>query len=236
MAVVTKSRRTCYPQQGVVQELLTLGKGSLDEHGCSAGSGTGGPFRGAFRWGRASFYKYFIEPFVTSRNPPWFDARGVAVGLAVGFGCPVGGQIITLVLLRMIFRFNSIIAFAFTWVSNPFTMIPQYYLYFSIGSFLLGKPLPLNHETFRQLMMPLLDGGYFWETFHSFLSLGWELVTRWFLTGSILASVAATLGYVIAYQVQKYRCRRKAEQIGVSYERLLEELEDSIRAGHDLDH
>lgn len=211
---------------------MTLGKGSLEQHSRSAGPRTGGPFRVAVRRGRAVLHKYFVEPFVTSSNPPWFDARGVAVGLAIGFGCPVGGQVITLVLLRMIFRFNSIIAFAFTWVSNPFTMIPQYYLYFSIGSFLLGKPLALTPETFKELMLPLLNGGYFWETFQSFLYLGQGLVTRWFLTGSILASMAGSIGYVTAYQVQKYRCRRKAKQMGVSYEKLLEDFEKSIRAGH----
>jgi uncharacterized protein (DUF2062 family) len=136
----------------------------------------------------------------------------------------------------MTFRFNSIIAFAFTWVSNPFTMIPQYYLYFSIGSLLLGKPLTLSPETFKELMLPILNGGYFWESFQSFLSLGRELVTRWFLTGSILASVTGIVGYVTAYQVQKYRCRRKAERMGVSYEKLLENLEKSIRAGHGVPH
>lgn len=214
--------------------MLTLGQGSVDQDGHSAGSGSGGLFSEAVRRTRAAIHKYFIEPFVTSTNPPWFDARGVAVGLAVGFGCPVGGQVITLVLLRMIFRFNSIIAFAFTWVSNPFTMIPQYYLYFSIGSFILGKPLNITPETFKELMRPLLDGGYFWESFHSFLSLGEGLVIRWFLTGAILASVTGVLGYLIAYQVQRYRCRRKAEQMGVTYEKLLEDLEKSIREGHSM--
>ena len=84
--------------------------------------------------------KYFLEGFVGSMNPPWFDARGIAVGLAVGFGVPLGGQIVVLALLRTLFRFNSVVAFAFTWVNNPFSIIPLYYGYYYFGARLLNRP------------------------------------------------------------------------------------------------
>ena len=36
--------------------------------------------------------KYFLAPLLSSSNPPWFDARGIAAGLAIGFGIPVGAR------------------------------------------------------------------------------------------------------------------------------------------------
>jgi uncharacterized protein len=177
---------------------------------------------------RSLFRQYFMEPFVGSTNPPWFDARGIAVGLAVGFGAPIGIQTVLMGLLRTIFRYNIVIAFAFSWVNNPITMIPMYYGYYYVGSLILGRPVAVTGETFRHLMMPIVHASHFWDAIHLFISLGWDILLCWAITSLILAVTSAILGYVIGLRMQQAHCRRKAEEMGLTYDKLLARLEQSV--------
>lgn len=128
-------------------------------------------------------------------------------------------------LLRLCIRFNTVVAFAFTWVNNPFTLIPMYYGYYYVGSLILGRPVVLTGETFRHLMAPVVHAGHFWESFHGFAQLGWDIVQRWAVTAVCLGGVSGALGYVVGYHIQKTHCVRRARAMGTSYEKLLEELE-----------
>lgn len=172
--------------------------------------------------------QYFVDPFVGSNNPPWFDARGIAVGLAVGFGIPVGTQVLVMGLLRAMFRYNTVVAFAFSWVNNPFTMIPMYYGYYYVGSLLLGKPVEITGETFQRLMAPIVHADHFVDAASAFASLGWDILIRWAVVAVGLALTSAVLGYVIGFRVQKAHCRKKAKQMGITYDKLLFDLEKSI--------
>jgi len=174
---------------------------------------------------RRFFGKYSKDPLASSKNPPWFDARGVAVGLAVGFGVPLGAQMIVLGLLRALFRFNSVVAFAFTWVNNPLSVLPMYYGYYRFGSWLLGRPTIMGLEDFQALMRPIFHASYFWESFGEFVYLGWDLVLRWSITAVLVGVLTGILGYVAALRVQKKRCRKRAEEMGLSYEALAAKLE-----------
>jgi uncharacterized protein (DUF2062 family) len=64
-------------------------------------------------------------------------ARGVALGLFVGFILPIG-QIIVAALLAATARSNLLVAAVATLVTNPFTFPPIYYAAFRTGSFLLN--------------------------------------------------------------------------------------------------
>ncbi len=172
--------------------------------------------------------KYFIEPFISSNSPPWFDARGVAFGLLIGLGIPLGAQMVCLGLLRLILRFNVVIAFAFTWVNNPISVIPMYYGYYVLGSVILGKPAVMTLADFHELMKPVLNAQYFFNSVHAFMILGGDLLVRWFLAALSIAIPAAMVGYFISYRVQKTRCRRKAEKLGITYRKLVQQLEKEI--------
>jgi uncharacterized protein len=181
--------------------------------------------------GRSKFRKHFIEPFISSRNPPWFDARGVAVGLFIGLGIPVGTQMMVLGLLRLLFRFNTIIAFACTWVNNPVSIIPMYYGYYCLGSLMLGKQIIMSAEDFQTLMRPMLYPEYFWHSAQAFVYLGWDIVVRWLVAALTVSVACGLIGYVTSYRLWKVRCGRKARQLGISYEELLSELEGSVKKG-----
>lgn len=63
-------------------------------------------------------------------------ARGVALGLFVGFVLPLG-QIVVAALLAATARGNLLVAAAATLVTNPFTFPPIYYAAYRTGSLLL---------------------------------------------------------------------------------------------------
>jgi uncharacterized protein (DUF2062 family) len=178
--------------------------------------------------GQSKFRKYFVEPFTSSRNPPWFDARGVAVGLFIGLGIPVGTQMMVLGLLRLLFRFNTIIAFACTWVNNPVSIIPMYYGYYCLGSLMLGRPVIMSAEDFQTLMRPMLYPEYFWHSAQAFVYLGWDIVVRWSVAALTVSATCGLIGYLGSYRLSMKRCRRKAQRLGITYEKLLSELEGSV--------
>ncbi|MCA1961241.1 MAG: DUF2062 domain-containing protein [Desulfomonile sp.] len=174
---------------------------------------------------RGRLHRVFVQPFVSSPHPPWFDARGVAIGLAISLGCPVGAQMMTLGVMRLIVRFNILIAFAVSWVMNPFTFVPIYYGYYRLGSVLLHRPEVMTLEAFRSLIAPLMAGAHFWETFRSFVALGWEFVLRWAAGAVVVTPIATILGYAAGYYLQQQRCKRRARKLGVSYGRLVRDME-----------
>ncbi len=185
--------------------------------------------KGLWHWCRQRAYCTFIEPLVLSKSPPRHDARAVSLGLVIGFVIPVGGQLLALALLRMVLRFNYLIAAAFTLVSNPLNMVPLYYGYYCLGSLVLGKPMALNFEVFEKLMNPVMDKTYFWEAASAFMGLGYEILVRWTVAAVLLAVVFGIIGYVFTYRVQERRCRHAAEELGIQYERFLEGLEHKTR-------
>jgi uncharacterized protein len=172
----------------------------------------------------------FVQPLVLSKSPPRHDALSVSLGLIIGLIIPVGGQLAALALLRMIMRFNYVIAAAFTLVSNPLNMIPLYYGYYCLGSLVLGKQVSMNFEVFEKLMHPVMDKTYFWEALAAFTDLGCEILVRWTVAAVLLATIFGILGYVVTFRIQEKRCRRAAEGLGIAYEHFLTGLEHEARA------
>jgi uncharacterized protein (DUF2062 family) len=180
-------------------------------------------------------YDKLIGPLVSSRFPPWYDARGVALGLIIGFAIPVGGQVLTLTLLRIAIRFKYLASLAFSLVSNPFNMIPLYYGYYLLGSVMVGRAPSMNFEVFERLMHPVMEKTYFWEALSAFSQLGCEILFRWVIAAVILAVVFGLVGYGVTYRVQLKRCKRLAKELGVKYTKLLDEMDHGLKKGSSKD-
>jgi hypothetical protein len=70
-------------------------------------------------------------------------ARGIAVGLFIGFTPTVGIQTFMMLAASLAFRANFIAAFIVSNVSNPFTMAPLYYGFNQLGEWLMNE-LPIS--------------------------------------------------------------------------------------------
>ena len=86
-----------------------------------------------------------VIPLMRSPHTPEFTARGVMVGLFWAFTPLIGIQMYLVVLSWLIARrrpgwdFSLLVSLAWTWVTNIFTLIPTYYLFYVTGQVLLGR-------------------------------------------------------------------------------------------------
>ena len=117
----------------------------------------------AYRQLRRITKRRLIIPLLRSRRSPEHAARGAAVGLALAMTPLIGIQMMLATACWVIYRligrksgFSLPVALAYTWVSNVFTAIPIYYLFFATGRLLLGQwrdlvGLSAFAEEFRRL-------------------------------------------------------------------------------------
>ncbi|MDX1625459.1 MAG: DUF2062 domain-containing protein, partial [Wenzhouxiangellaceae bacterium] len=127
-------------------------------------------------------------------------ARGVALGLFVGFTPTVGIQTLMMVAGSLAFRANFPAAFIVSFVSNPVTMAPLYFGFNRLGHLLMdwlpiqaATPATLGDEIAEQTLAMLLGSlaiaipagvlGYF-ATLWLFRALGFHLPIRKGLRGA----------------------------------------------------
>ncbi len=177
----------------------------------------------------ATLHRVMARPFLISTNPPWVDARGIATGLFVGLGVPFGLQMVVLGALRLMFRFNTLLAFLFTWVANPITLGPMYYGYYLLGCRLMGASGTITRETFADLLGPLFESGYFWQSLQKFGGLGCDILLRWSFGALIVSSLAALSAYFAGFYLMTLRLHRRARKMGITYHELLLTMKRTAR-------
>ncbi len=162
-------------------------------------------------------YKLII-PLKRSRHSPEHTARGVMVGIFWAmtpfFGIQMALVLGTWLFTNKFFRwdFSLINGLAWTWVTNVFTLLPAFYLFFITGNLMLGAEESISsYQQFAEV----------WKNSFNSPDGGWEAVTHWFetmingwglpmLLGSIPLSIfSAWMAYVLSLKfVSKYQERR----------------------------
>ena len=157
-----------------------------------------------------------IIPMIRSRQPPENTARAVAMGLLWAFTPTFGIQMaLTCVhwyIARTFFKrdFNVVVAMAWTWVTNLFTVPICYYIFFLTGQIILGRWNDLTgFSSFQKFWVTAMgeSGGdptslQAWETYFSIIVQGWGLAL---LIGSIPFAI---LGYIGGYHWTLHMVRR----------------------------
>ena len=91
--------------------------------------------------------RWFMRPFqALLEHPAYWSLNRRNVTLAVALGVfisfiPLPVHVVTAAVLALILRLNVPVAIASVFVSNPLTMLPQYYLAYQVGSYLMGARL-----------------------------------------------------------------------------------------------
>jgi uncharacterized protein (DUF2062 family) len=165
-----------------------------------------------------------VAPLMRGRHPPEYTARGTAVGLAIAFTPTVGIQIPAVFLLWVLARylrptweFNLLVAIAWTWLTNVFTMAPVYYVFLVTGRILLGRWDRLRgFEAFSEKLTASLsvDAGFL-ETLWVYMRNLFEQFGLPMWVGSIpWAALFAWIGYRWSLRlVIRIRTRRMQRQI-----------------------
>ncbi len=137
------------------------------------------------------FCRYSYLRLVRQKGSPEFLARGLAAGVFAGLFPLFGLQTILGVALAIGFRGNKLMAAAGTWVSNPLTYGPIFWLNFQVGQWLLRSHEVFEFERLKStrallevgadFLTTLLVGCLVMATMSAFLSyfLGIKLIGRW---------------------------------------------------------
>ena len=84
-------------------------------------------------------YKKILSLFKHQNGSPFFNAKGLAIGVFSGCFPFFGFQTLIGVFFAKLAKGNIFLAAIGTWISNPFTYIPLYYFNYKVGSFFLNN-------------------------------------------------------------------------------------------------
>ena len=79
-------------------------------------------------------YKKILSLFRNQDGSPFFNAKGLAIGVFSGCFPFFGFQTLIGIFFAKLAKGNIVLAAIGTWISNPFTYIPLYYFNYKIGS------------------------------------------------------------------------------------------------------
>jgi len=138
--------------------------------------------------------KKILSLFRQQEGSPFFNAKGVALGVFSGCFPFFGFQTLLGLFLAKLARGNILLAAVGTWISNPFTYIPLYYFNYKVGSILLN-----NHSSF--IMEKNIEINDLWRQGRMF-SL--KLIIGSSLVGLLLASISG----LIVFFMYKFRTKK----------------------------
>ena len=84
-------------------------------------------------------YKKILSLLRNQNGSPFFNAKGLAIGVFSGCFPFFGFQTLLGVFLAKLAKGNIVLAAIGTWISNPFTYIPLYYFNYKVGSIFLNN-------------------------------------------------------------------------------------------------
>lgn len=159
-----------------------------------------------------------VIPLLRSPHPPEYKAKGVAVGLAWAMTPLVGIQMwlvfMTWITARKVFKwdFSLPLAIAWTWLTNVFTMIPTYYIFYVTGQIMRWQVDSIGGYTnlsriIRNTFMSDLDFYDKWVLFFKLLLQDWGVsMALGCLPWAVLFSIC---GYYMTLRLLRARANRK---------------------------
>ncbi len=126
-------------------------------------------------------FRFYIKKLLELRDKPEETARGLALGVFIGF-LPINGfQVLVAVSIAALTRVSKVAAAIGTHVTNPWTTIPILILDYYVGCLLLGRKACIPHVDF--------------SSFSSILNSGKEIIVPMFVGGVFLGSIFSLISY-----------------------------------------
>ena len=144
---------------------------------------------------RENRYLRFFGTALQHHNLWHLHRKSVAGGVAIGLFCglvPGPLQMLSAVLCAIVFRVNLPVAAIVTWYTNPFTILPLYYVAYKLGLFVTGSnPAAPPRLDLHFFDLPVMD--WIPAAVHWFATMG-----KPFAIGLVLlAMMLAVAGYLL---------------------------------------
>jgi uncharacterized protein len=120
-------------------------------------------------WGHAAVR--VIRSVVWLEDTPYRIAAGCGVGLFFCFQPFVGSQMLASAIVCKIARVNVVASLPWSWLSNPFTVGPIYYLAYRLGAIFFPSEALVSYERIRHLANKA-EG----ETWFARFKQGWAIL------------------------------------------------------------
>lgn len=164
-----------------------------------------------------------VIPVVRSRHSPEHTARGVMVGMVCAMTPTVGIQMSIVLFAWFVahrwlrWDFSLVNGIAWSWVTNVFTMVPIYYVFYVTGQFIMGRFGDLGgYESFKRVWSVLLTSdGDWWQRLVAWVDV---MITDWglpMLVGCVpWAILFGWLGYRLSlnYVIRHREIRRQKQR------------------------
>lgn len=143
--------------------------------------------------------RYFYLRFVRLKGDPPSLARGCAIGAFIGVTPTIPLHTIMALTLALLCRGSKITALLATViVSNPLTLLPQYYLSWKIGNRLIDTGVSWEKISFE--LTTIFSGGGFMDSLATLGHLSMKTMAAMLLGGCILALPIAAIAYVASFK------------------------------------
>jgi uncharacterized protein (DUF2062 family) len=144
------------------------------------------------------------------------NRRSVAGGVAIGMLCgmiPGPIQMFSAAILAVVLRVNLPVAMAATWYTNPFTIVPLYYLANKIGTLITGEAPAVTAPLSIDFTLDNI-GDWIWVLREWISAMGKSFVVGLCTLGAALsvASYFAVRGAWRLYIVTVWRRRQRARR------------------------
>jgi uncharacterized protein len=120
---------------------------------------------------------------------PHFISMGMAVGIFVSILPIIPLQTVVAVTLAFLFRGSKTAAALGTWLSNPLTIPPVYYVNYKVGCILLGYPSTAKHIAF--------------DSFSQLMALGIQVTRAMILGGAVIGAVLGVAAYFVTLHIYR---------------------------------
>jgi uncharacterized protein len=174
------------------------------------------------RWravGRLLRYRLLV-PIMRGRHDPEYTARGSLVGVLIAMSPLVGIQMAIVGVIWAAVRwvaprwgFNLVVALAWTWITNVFTLPPIYYVFLLTGRLIMGRfDEPMGFGEFSRLLTEIVTRD------ESFFEAAWlatvDVVNTWgwpMMVGCVPWAIACSIPayYWSLSVIRRFSMRRK---------------------------
>ena len=154
-------------------------------------------------------YERVVRPILQLNDSPHSISLGITLGLFVGLTPTVGIQMVLVVIFGTLIRANRLAAVCVVWISNVFTVVPLYYLFYITGIMLLGRE-SMSYDDLGRIVANDSDRGALEYVTHIFNELGWPL----WLGSVVIATVCSIPTYPLCLRF--FRCRAQRADVAAA--------------------